>query len=338
MIKQEKLLFIFNVILEKVFFNHKKINKKIKSILLIKLDEIGDMAASTHIFESLKKEFPNSQITVLCKSFNNNLIENDPNVNKIINKIEDWNQHYNLILEMRGNWKTFFKTFKYFPKYRKSRALVRFKNKGNQLHEYDTNISIIENLVSKENIIHLPKLYSSPLDLDHFNHWKKNNEIKKFVIFHIGARRKLRQWDVNNYVACAQFIKEKFNYDIVWAGGIEDVEEIEKTKQLLSFKTFNIASFFSLSSFVLFCKNAQLYIGNESGPLQIAATTQTPIIALFGPGVPHVFYPKGSKVKIFHPILECNPCDQINCKYKENPCINRTNLESVLQEVCKFLE
>ena len=41
----------------------------LKSILVVKWDEIGDMAAAVHVFGTLKSAYPDAKLTVLCKPF-----------------------------------------------------------------------------------------------------------------------------------------------------------------------------------------------------------------------------------------------------------------------------
>ncbi len=85
-------------------------------------------------------------------------------------------------------------------------------------------------------------------------------------------------------------------------------------------------------------KNAGIFIGNESGPLQIADIANIPCIGIFGPGVPKVFYPKNANSRILHEILDCNPCDQIHCVHPKNPCIERISTDMVKREINDLLK
>ena len=48
----------------------------------------------------------------------------------------------------------------------------------------------------------------------------------------------------------------------------------------------------SLGTFASVISRAELFLGNESGPLQIADAMGVKSIGLFGPGVKDVFYPQ----------------------------------------------
>ncbi|MBC7425120.1 MAG: hypothetical protein H7321_01190, partial [Bacteroidia bacterium] len=144
----EQWLFLANSYLSKFFgIKGKSDAEKIKTILVVKLDEIGDMATATHVFKLLKRNYPDSKITLLCKSFNRSLMKNDPNIDEIITNTDEFNKRFDIVVELRGTWKTFFKSILHPPKYRVDRGTVRLRNRGNQLHEVDTNFEIIKPLL-----------------------------------------------------------------------------------------------------------------------------------------------------------------------------------------------
>jgi hypothetical protein len=100
----------------------------IKSILVVKWDEIGDMAAAVHVFGTLKSAYPEAELHVLCKPFVSTLIAGDPAIDKVIANIEDWQQRYDVVVELRGTWQTLRKSLslRTMPKYRVDRGWVRF--------------------------------------------------------------------------------------------------------------------------------------------------------------------------------------------------------------------
>lgn len=336
---REQFLYFSSSILSKVQ-NIGKNPAKFKSpeILIIKLDEIGDMATATHVFEHLKNEHPDSTITLLCKPIVKSLVENDPNLSNIITSVGEWNKSYELLIDLRGTWKTFFKSIRYWPKMRFDRGTVRWKNKksGGQTHEVLTNFNVIKPLINSDNITP-PNLYPSVEDEKYADSFVSDTGMDKFAIIHAGARRALRRWDPANYAELCTFLREQYKLSVVLAGGEEDINVNEKIQSLCSYKLHSIAGENSLLQFAALAKKATLFIGNESGPLHIAAATKIPVIGLYGPGVKDVFYPYGDNTKVLHQILECNPCDQINCIYPDNPCINRTTVNEVKLELANLL-
>ena len=82
---------------------------------------------------------------------------------------------------------------------------------------------------------------------------------------------------------------------------------------------------FSLAELRALLDRAALYIGGDSGPLHIAATTSVPIVGLYGPTLPD---PVGAVAQrgVRHRIgrcrpLPCRPCDQRVCEPGDFRCL-----------------
>jgi len=335
-INSESLLYAFNVFLEKWYFKSYT-TKSINRLLVVKWDEIGDMATSTHVFELLKKKYPDSQLTVLCKPFVKPLIQNDPFVNHIVCELDAIKRDkFDVVVELRGTWQTLVWVVFNRPLVRVSRAVVRYKNRGNQPHEVLTNFQVISPLIGELDLI-APQLYYSNEDIKAIDVFLENQQCYKFVLFHVGARKKLRQWNLDRFAFVADNIIIKHQLAVVFIGTKEDEEDIVKIQSLMKCKSISFTQNCSLSMLSYLCSKSQLFIGNESGPIHISACFSAPIIGLYGPGVPHVFYPYSEKVKVFHHVLKCNPCDQIHCITPEKPCISLIEAAEVSLAVDKIL-
>jgi heptosyltransferase-3 len=330
----EQLLYLANVLADRFWF--KQHPAQLQSVLVVRWDEIGDMAASAHVFGGIKRRFPEAKLTVLCKPFVKSLIEHDPAIDNIITDIEKFDQHYDAVIEMRGTWKTLFKSFRYQIKYRSARAEVRLKNKGAQLHEIITNSETVKPIIGETDIPQTPMFYSDA-DLEKVQAFLSHNTIAKFAVIHAGARRVLRQWPKERFAMVAEFMKKMHGLDIVFAGTKEDEADIAEICMDLAFKTYNFTEGYSLSQFACLCSKAGIYVGNESGPLQIASAMGIPVVGLFGPGVPDIFYPQSPKSIVIHHVLQCNPCDQIHCVQPDNPCIKMISFDAVRGAVNEIL-
>ena len=82
---------------------------------------------------------------------------------------------------------------------------------------------------------------------------------------------------------------------------------------------------------------AQLFIGPDSGPMHIAATTRTPIVALFGPTLPDHFAPWQAKATIISRELACQPCKQRECVTRDFRCLRTITVDEVLAAARKYL-
>jgi ADP-heptose:LPS heptosyltransferase len=78
---------------------------------------------------------------------------------------------------------------------------------------------------------------------------------------------------------------------------------------------------------------AVLFIGGDSGPLHIAGTTETPIVAIYGPTLParsHPWRDPRFVSEAVEPVpLPCRPCNQRACIPGDFRCLTQTTAEHV---------
>ncbi len=79
---------------------------------------------------------------------------------------------------------------------------------------------------------------------------------------------------------------------------------------------------------------AALFIGGDSGPLHVAATTGVPVVALFGPTLPARSMPwrdPAARAEALEPgPLACRPCHQRRCVHGDFRCLTTTTPEQVI--------
>ena len=87
---------------------------------------------------------------------------------------------------------------------------------------------------------------------------------------------------------------------------------------------------------------ARLFIGGDSGPLHVAATTAVPIVALFGPTLPArsmPWRPASQPAVALEPgPLPCRPCHQRHCVPGDFRCLSAITPEAVVRAATALLE
>ena len=74
---------------------------KVKNILVLKYDKIGDMVIATPIFRELKENLPWVKLTVLASNVNKPIIENNPYIDEIFVYNNKWNKLFSILLKFR---------------------------------------------------------------------------------------------------------------------------------------------------------------------------------------------------------------------------------------------
>ncbi|MDP1853338.1 MAG: lipopolysaccharide heptosyltransferase II [Candidatus Omnitrophota bacterium] len=91
----------------------------------------------------------------------------------------------------------------------------------------------------------------------------------------------------------------------------------------------------SLNELACLIKRCNAYISCDSAPLHIAASMQTPFVALFGPTDPLRHLPPSDKSMLLRRNLPCSPCYKPDCK--DVKCMSEITPEEVFMAAKKLL-
>ena len=333
----EKLLYAANMLASRCWRSQVS-PEKIKEIVVVKWDEIGDMVTAVHVFQLLKDYAPQARLTLLCKPFVGSLIQADPHVDRVVYGAKELPRKADVWVELRGTWHTFWLSLWRTQKVRLDRGRVRFLQRGNQPHERITNFRIVEPLVGDIPWKTRP-LYIGEADANAANqvlhHLFAGNEEQAFMVVHPGGRSVLRRWPALRFVQIIKEIYLRYGWKSVVIGTPDEADVIEQIERDSEGAAVAWITTSSLGAFASVISRSEIFLGNESGPLQIADAMGVKSIGLFGPGVKDVFYPQTTGSKVLHHILECNPCDQVNCTRPENTCIDLIQVQEVLDTFTK---
>jgi ADP-heptose:LPS heptosyltransferase len=87
---------------------------------------------------------------------------------------------------------------------------------------------------------------------------------------------------------------------------------------------------------------AALFVGGDSGPAHIAATTATPMVVIYGPTLPVVWGPWRDPALVTETVdageLPCRPCEQRVCGPGDFRCLRGIRPEAVTAAAFRALE
>ena len=266
----EKILFALNLLASK-FYKKKPEKDEAVQIVCVKWDEIGDMVNALHVFTALKKEYPKGTLTVLCKPFVASLLSGNTEIDAVVTSLDQLPKKVEIWVELRGTWKSLFRSLKYRVKYRCDRGSIRFKQRGNQLHEQVTNWKIVEPLLSSKiplrSVLKIGnESQNRALDIIHSISFNSN----EYVLIHPSARSELRRWPADRFGRLAKYIYQEFQLKVLIIGTQEELEILSEVVEHSENTATAYISRESLTVFAAIVQQCVLFVGNESGPLQIA--------------------------------------------------------------------
>ena len=351
---------------------NKNNENNIKSILIVKLSSIGDVIMTTPVLPFIRNKYPNAKIYFLVEKESYNLIKLNPYIDEIImidrtkweknfikhplKTIDDIiknikhlrSYHFDLSIDFqgllrsvlfpflakveyrigRGRWKIFL--HKYIPMYKKKIIQHAVEN-------YFDVCKII-NIKPNENELKKQLLVISNENKDFAKNYLLNKNINqnKLIIISPYTRWKTKNIPLNLIKEIITEISNKIEIDWFITGMKDNIYEYEILKNQLNSKININGAFgeFGIDKLSALIECSKLVICADSAPMHIASALDKNIIALFGPTDPNRTGPYNkNKSKIIQNNIKCSPCLKRSCPYKHIDCMNKQNINSIIENV-----
>jgi len=142
---------------------------------------------------------------------------------------------------------------------------------------------------------------------------------------------------VDNLVQLTNLLAQRPDVKVVLVGTGEDQKAEEEILKKSTASILSLVGKLNLREAKELISHSSLFVGPDSGPMHIAASTSTPIVALFGPTLPASFAPWQAKAFVVEKELDCRPCKQRNCIYEDFRCLRSIEPEEVYQACLRFI-
>lgn len=161
---------------------------------------------------------------------------------------------------------------------------------------------------------------------------------ERFVAVHPGARYWFKRWPAERFAVLINYVQGKLGEKVVLVGGDQDREIAEGILGHVGTGRRSLVGHLEPVELAALLRRASLFVGNDSGPMHIAAAMGTPVVGLFGPTDPRVWGPPGHGHVMVHKGIDCRPCFPGGCRRGEESCMRSIGLEEVTLLVERMLE
>ena len=318
-----------------LFFFWKKFKKvhfeKIKKIAVIRLDHIGDCILTFPFFDNLKREFPNSEISVITRQSNKDILELSKSIDRIITLNPPWfsrekNKFSDLLKFIKLNYKKFDLVLELHSdprniilasligKYSAGYGIRGFGFLFNRVVEYSEqkehtiqrNLDVLAGIgisvkFEYPNITLKEKEIRETKNLIINNLPKPKTQNPKLVCISPGAGRKDKYWSNENWSKLCNNLIEDYGATIIFTGDKKEEQNVAEIKSKMNSKKYiDLCSKTSLKQLCAVIKNCKLVISPDSAPIHIAKALSVPSIALFNLEEPFIWgYNNGKNISIF---------------------------------------
>jgi len=338
-----------------------KLSSRIKKILFIRIDRIGDLVLSTPALRVLKQRFPQSELVVLVSPSNQSLLLNNPYVDKVFayDKRERLVDKIGVIQQLRGHG--FDLAIDPYPDYEVKTALVAllsgakrrigyssygrdvfFSLKGPGLvkdkHQIDLTLDILRPLGVGMND-KKPEIFLTNDEKQWARNWLRQRSAggKPIVGIHPGAYYESQKWPPDSFAEVARRLRENKRLDVIIFGGLGDKDLVEHINSMTSEDTLTHVQG-DLRQFAALLSHCTLLICNNSGPLHVAVALGVPTISFMGPTNKERWMPIGDIHKVLRiDDLPCIGCNMGYCKIETHDCMRLISPSMVTEAARSFV-
>jgi predicted lipopolysaccharide heptosyltransferase III len=339
-------------------------------ILLVRLRLLGDVVFTTPLVRALRRRSPEAHLTYIVEPAAAPAVRGNPNLNEVIvlprhsgfRRLRDdlsfartlRRRDFDVAIDLhggpRGSWLTWASGAPMRIGYRTAgrswmytHAVARPEDLSPQhsvLKQWELlaplgisacdrsrdAVEMVENVTAVQRVEHmLTQAGVGP-----------NNQL---IVLHVSAGNPFRRWPQDHFAALVVDLahRDPRRRFILTSGPSDDsaTRAIMNRIQARSERAARAVSHpqLDVDDLRALIARATLYIGGDSGPLHIAATTSTPIVALFGPTLAERSMPWRDPRWFAESVdagpLPCRPCRQRACEPGDFRCLSRIDPEKV---------
>lgn len=281
-----------------------------RRILVVATLRIGDVLLTTPLIRSLRRAWPQVNITVLVFEGTEGILQNNPDVDDIItvNRRPTFFEHLRLLWRLWRSYDLAISTMTndratLYARIGGKHAIgaidagAKHQWKRKLLSQYSE--TEIVNTHTVLNYLRLADLLGIQRYQDVVMGWKAENvlsvqsmipfdvEVEPYVVLHAYPMYIYKAWRRDAWVELAGWLRQN-GMRIVLTGGNDATEKsnVNALAKLLPPETVNVAGKLEFSEVAYLLSKARAYVGPDTVVTHLAAAVGTPTVALFGPSNP----------------------------------------------------
>jgi len=342
----------------------------IERILLVRLRQIGDVVFTTPAIRGVRELFPEARLEYLVEPAAAAVVESNPLLDEVIiaPRVNGWfgelrlirrlrSKRFDLAIDFHGGPRASMLTWlsgarvrvgyevvgrgwMYTQRVARPRALRRRHSVENQ---WDLLAALGAGAV-------LPSTHPVEMPANVRLDWSVLERLRAagvgdidcLIVIHVSAGNPFRRWPVDSFAALAAGLArvDARRRILLTAGPSESAAVatiITRSRAaLLDHERARIVDCgeFSLAELRSVVERARLYVGGDSGPMHVAATSRVPIVGLYGPTLPERSAPWRSGLvdrAVQVDGLSCRPCNQRVCEPGDFRCLTTIQPSEVIK-------
>lgn len=332
-----------------------------RSILVLTREHIGDLVCTTPALRSLRRLYPEAHIVVEVGERAACVLENNPHINEIILRPD----HQGLLGKARFvrllrrrrfdlgvilDDSTDMILYLHLGRVARRVGLVRKKRFANLLtdrvafdplqHEMIDNFRNVVGFLGADVSDTQPEVFPSAEDVaavDALFAEKGLGPENTLIALNPGASAPSNRWLPDRFAGVGNMLADRPGARILLLGSADDAPIVATIMGGMETEPIVLTGELSVLQLAEVLRRCALLITNDTGPMHLACAVRTPVVAIFGPAVPHESgpgYVPGNIV--LRNVKGCPDCTKYICR-ENHRCMLRVSVLEVVAAAEKHL-
>ncbi len=329
-----------------------------RNILVIKLRYIGDVILSTPVLRILRQVYAGARVTCLVNPGTEEVLTNNPHVDEVLVVPRDSlatqlsfcqklrARKFDCVIDLTDGDRSAVLT-----KVTGASVRIGFNREGRwrgnlysicvtenkDMHAVDYHMLALKALGVQSDVPY-PEVFSSEQDTRNamMKVKKSGLEDARWVMIHPTARYWFKAWPSERFAALSDRLTEE-GLQVVLVGSEKDQAVGHEIQKIAKMPIISLMGQTHILELAALMKRVALLIGNDGGPMHLAASVGCPVLGLFGPTDPAVWGPRGKKAGVIYKGLDCRECFHPGCSRGEESCMKQISVDEVFGAAMKLL-
>jgi len=333
----------------------------VNNILVIKLRYIGDVLLATPVLRALRERFPGACLAMAVLRGTEDVLKGNPDLTEVL-VVERGGlaaqfrflqslrrKRFDCVIDLTdGDRSAILSRFSGAPvriglneehRWRGLLYTTVVQSRPDVRHRLERNLETVRPLGIEPKAG--PLVLRIPLEdeaeaarlLDNLAGEKLSVGVKPLVMLQPGARYWFKAWPAERFAELAGRLAARYGCRILVGGDAKERELAETIRGGVRTPVVLLAGRLTLLQYAAVLKRCALFVGNDNGPMHMAAALGIPVVALFGPSDPAEWGPRGGRAEVLYKELDCRRCFHPTCTRGEESCMKQISVDEVMDRI-----
>jgi ADP-heptose:LPS heptosyltransferase len=345
----------------------------VRRVLLIRLDNLGDVLVTTPAIHAVRMSLPNAALTLLASPVGAQVGRLNPDIDEVIVYEAPWMDPWSTLPQIPEREQSMIAQLKarsfdgaiIFTSYHQSSLpaaylcylagiplrvaasidgpgsllTTRHKHLERMMHEVERGLDLVGAIGMTTDETDL--VLSVPMNaLDEISNLLASRAVdpeKPLVVIHPGCSMPARTYPWEQYAEIGDRLIEQLGVSVVLTGAEAERDLVARIQASMCRRAVSVAGDLSFPAFCGLVETADLTITNNTGPMHVAAALKTPVIALFAlTNPPEQWGPWHVNHRQLYHDVPCRICYQRVCPYGHE-CLRLVTPQTVVSAASTML-